>query len=146
MLRAVAAHRGLFGNSAAEAIYPTYRVDSDMQPLDASKCSYTLTFKKGSFPPVKAFWSITMYDVKTQLFIENALERYLLNSNMMEQFKIEQDGSLVLYVTKDSPRKEFESNWLPAPDGPFYMVMRLYGPEPAALEGKWTPPGLEKTQ
>jgi hypothetical protein len=146
LLRTVAAHRGLFGNSAAEAIYPTYQFDSDKQPLDASKSSYTLTFKKGQYPPVKAFWSITMYDGKTQLFIENPLDRYLLNSTMMEQFKKDQAGSLVLTIGKDSPGKELESNWLPAPDGPFYMVMRLYGPKPAALEGKWTPPGLQKTQ
>jgi len=146
MLRAVAAHMGLFGNSAAEAIYPTYLVDSDNQPLDASKNTYTLTFKKGLFPPVKSFWSLTMYDGKTQLFIKNALNRYLLNSTMMEQFKMESDGSLVLYIGKNSPGKGLESNWLPAPNGPFYLVMRLYGPEAPALEGKWAPPQVQKVK
>ena len=81
-----------------------------------------------------------MYDGKTQLFIENPLDRYLLNSTMMEQLQLEEDGSLSLLIQKDSPGKAKQSNWLPAPDGPFYMVLRLYGPEESALEGEWTPP------
>jgi hypothetical protein len=99
-----------------------------------------MTFPKGALPPVKAFWSLTIYDGKTQLFIENPLDRYLLNSSIMDQFEQEKDGSLVLRIGKDSPGKERDANWLPAPDGPFCLVMRLYGPEPDALEGAWTPP------
>lgn len=144
MLRAVAAHMGLFGNSAAEAIYPTYLVDSDKHPLDASTNHYTLTFEKGQLPPVKAFWSLTMYDGLTQLFIDNPHDRYLLNSTMMNQFKLEKDGSCVLHIAKEPPAKEYEPNWLPAPNGPFYMVMRLYGPESAALDGHWMPPAVKK--
>jgi len=105
-----------------------------------------LTFEEGGLPPVKAFWSLTMYDAVTQLFIANPLDRYLLNSTMLEQFRREDDGSLVLYVQRDSPGPERESNWLPAPDGPFYMVMRLYGPEARALEGEWMPPVANKVQ
>ena len=85
-----------------------------------------------------------MYDGKTQLFIENQLDRYLLNSGMMDRFKMEDDGSLVLHIGKDSPGKDLEPNWLPAPNGPFYLVMRLYGPEKTALEGQWTPPKVKK--
>jgi len=144
MLRSVAAHMGLYGNSAEEAIYPVYLTDADQQPLDASANRFTVTFKEGTLPPVKAFWSLTMYDGKTQLFIDNPLDRYLLNSTMMEQFQVAKDGSLTLYIQKDSPGEEKESNWLPAPDGPFYMVLRLYGPEQAALEGEWTSPSVEK--
>jgi len=103
-----------------------------------------LTFKKGEFPPVKAFWSLTMYDGKTQLLIENPLNRYLVNSPMMKQFVFAKDGSLTLYIQKDSPGKELESNWLPAPNGPFYAVLRLYGPDKEALEGKWVNPPLVK--
>jgi hypothetical protein len=142
--RAAAAHQGLYGNSAAEAIYPTYFTDSDKEPLDASKQSYTLTFEKDALPPVKAFWSVSMYDGKTQLFIENSLDRYLLNSSSLEDYVRGEDGSLVLHISKDSPGKDLEPNWLPAPDGPFYLVMRLYGPEEAALEGRWSPPGVKK--
>jgi hypothetical protein len=103
-----------------------------------------MTFPKGELPPVKAFWSLTMYDGKTQLLVENPTDRYLLNSTMLDEFKRGDDGSLTLYVTKDSPGKDLESNWLPAPDGPFYLVMRLYGPENDALEGRWTPPLIMK--
>jgi len=145
IMRAVAAHMGLYGNSGAEATYPTYLADMDGEPLNASENKYTLTFKKEDIPPVKAFWSLTMYDGKTQLFIHNPLDRYLLNSNMMEQFVKEKDGSIIFYIQKEAPGKDKEANWLPAPDGPLYMVMRLYGPESVALEGKWTPPGLKKT-
>ena len=143
LIRAVAAHMGLYGNSGAEAIYPTYHADSDGRPCDASTNRYRLTFKDGELPPVRAFWSVTMYDAATQLFVPNPLERYLLNSSMMDQFKMEEDGSLILHIGKESPGPALEPNWLPAPDGPFYMVMRLYGPEPEALEGTWTPPQLK---
>lgn len=146
MLRAVAAHMGLYGNSGTEAIYPTYLADSEGQPLNAAENKYTLTFKKGQLPPVELFWSLTMYDGKTQLFIDNPLDRYLLNSTMIDQFKMGEDGSLTFIIQKDAPGAEKESNWLPAPDGPFYMVMRLYGPKDDALEGKWTPPKLKKVK
>ena len=146
MLRTVAAHLGLYGNSAAEAVYPTYQTDSEGQPLDASVHNYTITFPKGQLPPVKAFWSLTMYDGKSQLFIENSLDRYLLNSDMMDQFKQAENGSLVLHIGKDSPGKDREPNWLPAPDGPFYIVLRLYGPEDEAREGRWTPPAVQKAE
>jgi hypothetical protein len=143
-MRSVAAHMGLYGNSGAEATYPTYLVDSDGAPINSSENNYTLSFKKDGLPPVKAFWSLTMYDGKTQLLIHNPLDRYLLNSTMMDQFVKEEDGSIVFYIQKENPGKDKEANWLPAPDGPLYMVLRLYGPEPDALEGKWTPPVLQK--
>jgi len=146
MLRAVAAHMGLYGNSAAEAMYLTFLVDADGAPLSGSAHAYTMTFPDGQLPPVQAFWSLTIYDGKTQLFIENPLDRYLLSSEMLDQFKWEGDGSLVLHVSKDSPGQDLEANWLPAPDGPFYLVMRLYGPEKAALEGRWSSPGVDKAE
>jgi hypothetical protein len=146
ILRAVAAHMGLYGNSGVEAVYPIYMTDGNGRPLNASDNKYTLTFEKGQLPPVKAFWSLTMYDAKTQLFIHNPLDRYLLNSTTMDQFAKDADGSITFYVQKDSPAKQKESNWLPAPDGPFYMVLRLYGPEEDILEGKWTPPVAQKVK
>ena len=144
LIRAVAAHGGLYGNSADEAMYPAYFVDAQGTPLDASQNKYTLTLKKGEFPPVTAFWSLTMYDGKTQLLIDNPLNRYLLNSPMMEQFVLNEDGSLTIYVQKESPGKNLESNWLPTPDGPFYAVMRFYGPTKEPLEVKWINPPLVK--
>lgn len=141
-LRAAAAMAGIFGNDAAEALYPLAKVDGDGQPLDGSKHNYTLTFPAGQLPPVNAFWSVTMYDGKTQLLIENPIDRYLINSPMLPELKKNPDGSLTLYIQKDSPGKDEESNWLPAPNGPIYMVMRLYRPKEAALQGTWQPPAV----
>ena len=144
LLRAVAAHMGLYGNSGAEAIYPTYLTDSDGAPLNTSENNYTLTFQQDELPPVKAFWSLTMYDGQTQLFIHNPLNRYLLNSNMKDDYVYGADGSLTFYIQKDAPVPALELNWLPAPDGPFYSVMRLYGPEESALKGEWLNPPMVK--
>ncbi len=140
--RAVAAQTGLYGNSGFEATYPTYRFDAEGQPLNASKNKYSVTFKEGELPPVKAFWSLTIYDGLTQLLVDNPLNRYLLNSSMQNDFIYGEDGSLTLYIQKDSPGKELEANWLPAPNGPFYCVLRLYGPTPEALEGIWINPPM----
>lgn len=144
LLRATAAHMGLYGNSGEEAIYPTYLVDVEGASLNAAENNYTITFKKEELPPVKAFWSLTMYDAGTQLFIHNPLDRYLLNSSMLEDFAYGEDGSLTFYLQKNSPGKEREANWLPAPDGPFYAVMRLYGPQEEALSGEWVNPPVVK--
>jgi len=146
LMRAVAAKVGLYGNSAKEAIYPTYLMEAPGVPFDASKYNYTLTFKKDELPPVKAFWSFSMYDGITQLFINNELNRYLLTSNMLKDFVYNEDGSLTFYIQKDAPEEGLKSNWLPAPDGPFYAVMRLYGPKKEALSGEWKTPPLVKVQ
>jgi len=85
-----------------------------------------------------------MYDGKTQLLVDNPLDRYLLNSPMLEQFNLNEDGSLTLYIQHNNPGAAKESNWLPAPDGPFYLVLRLYGPEEKVLAGQWQHPPLVK--
>jgi hypothetical protein len=144
LLRMTGAHMGLYGNSGAEALYPTYQTDADGEPLNAAENNYALNFPKGKLPPVKAFWSLTMYDGKTQLLVENPHDRYLLNSTMMDQFALNEDGSLTLYIQRDHPGAAKEANWLPAPDGPFYMVLRLYGPEEKVLAGQWRHPALAK--
>ena len=145
VLRASAAVLGIFGNDSAEALYPLAKVDMDGDPLDGSKYSYTLTFADGALPPVDAFWSITMYDGKTQLLIKNPIDRYLINSPMLPDFKKNEDGSLTIYVQNQEPADaDKKANWLPAPDGPIYMVMRLYWPKEAALKGDWNPPAITK--
>jgi hypothetical protein len=96
--RAAGAKAGIYGNDAAEATYPLTRIDSDGQTLDGSKSNYTLTFPPGQQPPVNAFWSLTMYDGKTQLLIENPINRYLINSPMIPAMKTNPDGSLTLYI------------------------------------------------
>lgn len=146
MIRAVAAVAGIYGNDSAEALYPATKVDQDGQPLDGSKAAYTITFKDGALPPVNAFWSITMYDGKTQLLVANPINRYLVNSPMLPDLKKNSDGSLTLYVQHDEPSEpDQKANWLPAPDGPIYLVMRLYWPKDAALDGTWEPPFVQRT-
>src|SRR5437899_1044250 len=105
-------------------------------------------FAGGEHPPVNAFWSVTMYDGKSQFLIKNPINRYLINSPMMSQMEKNPDGSLTLYIQKDSPGKAKESNWLPAPNDTIYLVMRLYWPKgtpPSILppgEGTWQPPAI----
>ena len=148
--RAAAAQAGIYGNDAAEAMYPMTKTLANGEPLDGSKHNYTLTFAAGQFPPVNAFWSVTMYDGKSQLLIKNPINRYLINSPMLPNMKKNADGSLTLYIQKDSPGKDKESNWLPAPNDLIYLVMRLYWPktEPPSIlppgEGTWKPPGVVK--
>ena len=148
--RAAGAKAGIYGNNAEEATYPLTRNDATGQPLDGSKHTYALTFPAGQQPPVNAFWSVTMYDGKTQLLIENPLNRYLINSPMLPGMKKNADGSLTLYIQNKSPGADKESNWLPAPDGPIFMVMRLYWPKteaPSILppgDGSWRPPGVTR--
>jgi hypothetical protein len=150
LLRTVGAKAGIYGNDAAEATYPFAKWDKDSEALDGSKQKYTLTFAKDDLPPVNAFWSITMYDGKTQLLIQNPINRYLINSPMLPSLKKNKDSSLTIYIQKDSPGKDKESNWLPAPEGPIFMVMRLYWPktEPPSIlppgDGTWQPPGIFK--
>ncbi|WP_166359736.1 DUF1254 domain-containing protein [Pseudomonas akapageensis] len=146
--RAGAAKGGLFGNDAAEAVYPYTRTDPTGEPLDASKHNYTITFPAGQLPPVNAFWSVTMYDSTSQLLVKNPINRYLINSPMLPGMKKNKDGSLTLYIQKDSPGKAKEANWLPAPNGTIYLVMRLYWPKdtpPSILppgSGTWQPPAV----
>ncbi len=148
--RAAAAKGGIYGNNAVEAMYPLTKTLADGEVLDGSKHNYTLTFPAGQFPPVNAFWSVTMYDGKTQLLIENPINRYLINSPMLPGMKKNADGSLTLYIQNKSPGADKESNWLPAPDGPIYLVLRLYWPKteaPSILppgQGTWKPPGIVK--
>ncbi len=141
--RAMGAMGGLYGNIEAEALYPAYMVDSEGRPLDGSH-AYVLRFGPDALPPVGAFWSITMYDGETRYLVDNPLDRYLINSSILPDLKRDADGGLTLYLQHESPGAELESNWLPAPAGPLNAVMRLYLPEPAALDGTWTAPPLER--
>jgi hypothetical protein len=146
--RAGAAKAGIYGNDAVEATYALTRVDAKGETLDGNKHDYTLTFPAGQLPPVNSFWSVTMYDGKSQLLIKNPINRYLINSPMLSGMKKNADGSLTLYIQKDSPGKNKEANWLPAPNDTIYLVLRLYWPKdtpPSILppgEGTWKPPGL----
>ncbi|HXC94483.1 MAG TPA: DUF1254 domain-containing protein [Edaphobacter sp.] len=143
LYRYAGAKLGLYGNSEQDALYFGYFVDANHQPLDASKSSYELHFAKGDLPPTKAFWSLTMYDGKTQLLVENPLKRYLLNSTMLKSYKYGSDGSLTLYASHTNPGPAKQANWLPAPDGPFYAVFRVYLPGNTVLNGTWKKPQMQ---
>jgi hypothetical protein len=145
LYRMAAAVLGIYGNSKLEAMYPFYAEDDAKQKLDGAH-RYTVRFAPGQLPPVNAFWSLTMYGMPKSLLVANPIDRYLLNSPMLPQFKKDADGGLTLLIQNESPGKDKEANWLPAPKGPFVMAMRLYWPKEEATEGKWTPPELKKVK
>lgn len=142
LYRMRAAVTGIYGNSREEAIYPVYYQDAQGQRLDGSR-AYVLRFAPGKLPPAKAFWSLTMYQLPSRLLVDNPLDRYLINSPMLPQLKRDPDGGITLYVQHQSPGTALESNWLPAPSGPFVMALRLFWPQPAALDGRWQKPALQ---
>ena len=134
---------GIGGNSKQEAMYPIYAVDAAGQKLDGAN-RYTMHFAPGELPPVNAFWSLTMYELPQSLLVANPINRYLINSPMLPQLVKDADGGLTLYIQNESPGKDKERNWLPAPKGPFIEAMRLYWPKEEALDGKWKAPPMTK--
>jgi hypothetical protein len=139
--RAILAQQGLGANVVEDAIYPLNLADESGKPLDGAN-KYTITFEKGATPPVNAFWSITLYD-QEGFQVGNPLNRFAVSSWM--PFKYNADGSLDLYFQNESPGKDMEANWLPAPKAPFNLTMRLYAPKSEALTGKWNPPPVTRT-
>ena len=124
-------------------MYPALTTDSGRRSADRGR-QYTLTFPAGQLPPVNAFWSVTMYKLPESLLVDNPLNRYLINSPMLPDLVPNPDGSITLYIQNTAPGPEKEANWLPAPEGPFTMFMRLYWPKPEALDGTWQPPKVVK--
>jgi hypothetical protein len=144
--RATGAQVGIGANSRQEALYPVYEKDSSGQKLDGSKHRYVLKFAEGHFPPVNAFWSLTMYNLPSQLLVKNPINRYLINSPMLPDLKKDADGGLTLYLQNTSPGPDKEANWLPAPKGPFMAVMRYYWPRKSLLDGHWKSPKIERVK
>jgi hypothetical protein len=134
---------GIYGNTAAEAIYPASFNDSTGAPLTGAN-NYVYRFAKDQLPPVNAFWSLTMYELPQSLLVANPINRYLINSPMLTSLVPDKDGGYTFYLQSESPGADKESNWLPAPKGPFVVVLRLYWPKPDALNGTWTAPKPEK--
>ena len=140
--RAIVSQLGLGANLPEDAIYPLNLGDQDGRPLDGAN-KYTITFDESSVPPVDAFWSITLYDPEG-FQVANSLNRFAVSSWM--PFQMNTDGSLTVYVQNESPGEDDEANWLPAPQGPFNLTMRLYAPKSQALTGKWSPPPMMRVQ
>ena len=143
LFRAAIGYQAMFVNTPIEAYYPSVFKDTDGKALDGSSGKYTITFPRGKTPPVGAFWSVTMYDAKTRLMVENSINRYKIGS--ANGLKTSTDGSTTIYIQADSPGKDKDSNWLPAPNEPFYMLMRMYMPEIEILNGQYEIPGVVKT-
>ncbi|MDQ2652131.1 MAG: DUF1254 domain-containing protein [Chloroflexota bacterium] len=140
--RCVGAKYGIYGNALEEAIYIPYSTDVAGQPLDGSRTGYTVHFAAGELPPVSAFWSLTVYDARTQLLVANPIDRYLINSPMLPELTRDAGGGLTLYLQQDRPAADREANWLPVPAGPFYCMLRLYWPQAAVLSGVWQAPAM----
>ncbi len=143
MARTFGVVEGIFGNYASQAVYIAWHKDSDGNPVNTADASYKVTFKKGQTPPVKYFWSITMYNMPQRFLVANPIDRYSIGSRS-KQLKTNADGSIDIYVSKTSPGKAVESNWLPAPDGVPFIILRAYGPGPELLDGKYQIPPMVK--
>ena len=141
--RALVAYVGVGGNLPADAFYPIARFDGTGEVLNGTS-SYAMHLTKANVPPVhpQGFWSLTMYD-KEYFLVANPINRYSLGSG--DTFQEKPDGSTDLYIQKEFPGAQQQSNWLPAPDGEFILMLRLYMPKDEAVDGAWTPPPLRRT-
>jgi hypothetical protein len=141
--RAAVALGGLGANLPEDAIYPVAFVDSEGKPLDGAD-RYVVHFNKGRLPPADAFWSLTMYDGEG-FQVPNPLDRFAIGDR--DKLKFNDDGSLDIYIQTDSPGKDRESNWLPAPkSGPIGPTLRIYSPRQEVLDGSWTPPPVQRAK
>ncbi len=141
-LRALCNFLGPGWNLPADAAYPATERGTDGKEYDGNG-KYVLRFKRGEMPPVNAFWSLTMYD-SDRFFVPNALNRYTISQR--DELVANADGSTDIYLQADSPGKDREANWLPAPKGKFSVMLRLYWPKDkpvSILNGTWTPPKVE---
>ncbi|MBC3255907.1 DUF1254 domain-containing protein [Pseudomonas paralactis] len=142
LYRYAGAAQGIFGQSSDEAAHLTYLVDSEGKPANGARHSYAVHFAKDQLPPADAFWSLTLYDAKTKMLVPNHKKRYLINSRMLPALQRDADGGITLALQHHEPPKAEQSNWLPAPPGPFYAVLRIYLPKPEVGNGQWKLPPL----
>lgn len=144
LTRAAVAWRYIYANDPVEAVYPMALHDAQGQVLDGQK-SYRLHFAAGQLPPVDAFWSLTLYDGKTQLLAANPIQRYALGDRSPD-LRYDPDGGLTLILQPAAPAQAQQSNWLPTPDGQFNLLLRLYLPKAAALDGSYQMPTIARTE
>ncbi len=143
LMRALITAIGLGANRPQDAVYPTSEVDGEGDKYNGAN-KYVVHFPKGHLPPVEGFWSLTMYDSQ-YFFVNNPLNRYSISPR--QDLQTNPDGSTDLYIQKDSPGKDKESNWLPAPPGGFILMLRMYWPneaDPSIINGTWAIPAAKK--
>ncbi len=144
LLRAMANALGPGWNRPQDAVYPLSQRDGNGDDYDGAAHRYVIQFDQGQLPPAQAFWSLTMYD-SDFFFVPNPVNRYDLAQR--DRLITNSDGSVDFYLQADSPGKDKEANWLPAPKGKFVLVMRIYSPKktpPSILDGTWTPPTVKR--
>lgn len=142
-MRAFVTAVGLGANRPQDAVYPSSQKDGEGKAYDGA-AKYVLRFANGQLPPARGFWSLTMYD-SNYFFVANPINRYSISAR--QNLKSNPDGSVDIYIQKDSPGADKESNWLPAPSGKFQLMMRLYWPNeksPSIINGTWKPPPVKK--
>jgi len=141
--RAFVTRVGLGCNLTEDAVYPSTLTDAAGDKLDGAN-KYVMRFPRGRTPPVRGFWSLTMYNAQ-YFFVDNPLNRYTLSAR--NALKADPDGTIQLFIQVSNPGPDREANWLPAPNGPFVLMLRLYWPKehpPSILDGTWKPPPVEK--
>lgn len=141
--RALVTAIGLGANRIQDACYPTSQKDPDGKDYFGSN-KYVMRFPKGQLPPVGGFWSLTMYD-EHYFFVANPINRYSISAR--QNLKPNPDGTIDLYIQRESPGSDRESNWLPAPAGKFVLMLRMYWPNekpPSIINGSWSPPAVRK--
>lgn len=143
--RAHGAYAGLGGNTADQAAYLRLFKDENGEFLDASKHSYKITFKKEDLPYARYFWSLTMYSLPGRFLVPNPLKRYSIGSRAYDSLQLNPDGGFDIYLGKESPGKDRERNWLPAPDGKFTVTFRIFGPDETVQQGKYQAPPIQVT-
>ena len=141
--RAAVGWQSMYVNDPIEAYYPGVYADGSGQTLDGSKHNYLLRFEADQIPPVNAFWSTTMYDLEKRLMVANPINRYSIGDRTAG-LQYGDDGSLEIYIQHQSPGPDKESNWLPAPNAPFYMLMRMYLPQIEILNGQYEIPAVQR--
>jgi hypothetical protein len=144
LTRAAVAWRYIYANDPAEAVYPLALHDVKGQMLDGRQ-AYRLHFPAGQLPPVNAFWSLTLYDGKTQLLASNPIQRYALGDRSAN-LSYDADGGLTLLVQPDAPAQAQQGNWLPTPPGSFNLLLRMYMPKAAALDGSYSMPTIARVE
>ena len=143
LMRALVTAIGLGANRSQDAVYPTSTKDDHDEAYDGAN-KYVIRFEKGETPPVEGFWSITMYDTH-YFFVANSINRYSISPR--QNLKSNPDGSIEIYIQKDSPGADKVSNWLPAPTGKFILMLRMYWPnenDPSIINGTWAIPAVRK--
>jgi hypothetical protein len=146
LLRGMANLLGPGWNRPQDAVYPLSQKDADGDTYNGADHKYVIRFEKGQMPPAEAFWSLTMYDTDF-FFVPNPINRYDLSQR--DAFIANPDGSVDLYLQAESPGKDKEANWLPAPKEKFNLVLRIYSPRgtpPSMLDGTWTPPPVKRVR